>query len=427
MKKERIPTIIGLVILVIGIITGVFLIKSQRIFKLGASSEEAPNDVRISNITDSSFVVSWTTDKETSGFVKWGKNISNLDKVENDTISQKGYTHSSTIRSLTPQTDYYFKINSNSTDYDNQGTAWKIRTGLQLTEPNKNIIISGSVLNQNGTPSINALIYFSVGGGSLLSTITSKNGSYLMPISQTRNRNLDSYITIDESSSLIEISVNAGLDGISTAQIYPQSAKPAPAIILGEVNDFKNLEPSKDSQIPEASIDVPTEEITTESGFTVDGSLNNLNSKTVTLESHSEGEIISTQDPEFFGKGPVGTEIEIQVESELQTDNVTIGNSGNWNWSPPEGLEEGMHTVTVKWKDANGILRTLTRNFVVSASESPSFVSTPSATPKATSTSSSSAIPEQPISGSLTQTLLLFIMGVASVSFGFILWKQSEF
>lgn len=432
MKKERIPTIIGLVILVIGIITGVFLIKSQRIFKLGASPEEAPKDVRISNITDSSFTASWTTDKETLGFVKWGKNLTSLDKVENDTISQKGYTHSSTIRSLNPQTEYYFKINSSSTDYDNQGTAWKIRTGSQLTEPTKNIIISGSVLNQNGTPAINALINFSVGGGSLLSTVTSKSGSYLMPISQTRSKNLDSYISIDESSSLIEISVNAGLDGVSTAQVYSQSAKPAPAIILGEVNDFKNLEPSKDSEMPVASINVPNGEVITQSGFTVDNNLTNINSKTVTLESHSEGEIISTQDPEFFGKGPVGTEIEIQVESELQTDKVTVGNSGNWNWSPPVGLEEGTHIITVKWKDANGILRTLTRNFVVSASESPSFVSTPSAspkltsTPKPTTTASSSAIPKQPVSGSLTQTLLLFIMGIASILFGFILWKQSE-
>ncbi|MBU0998505.1 hypothetical protein KJ570_03190 [Patescibacteria group bacterium] len=438
MKKEKIPTIIGLVILVIGIITGVFLIKSQQIFRLGASPEETPKDVRISNITDSSFTVSWTTDKETLGFIKWGKNVNNLDKVENDTISQKGYIHSSTIRSLNAQSEYYFKINSNSQDFDNQETAWKIKTGAQLTKPTNNIIISGSVLNQNGTPAANALVYFSVGGGSLLSTVTSKTGTWLMPISQTRNKNLDSYITINESSSLVEISINAGISGVATAQIYSQSAKPTPAIILGEVNDFKNLQPSEDSQIPKASINVPEGEIENTSGFEVDGSLSNLTSKTVTLESQSEGEIISTKDPEFFGKGPAGTEIEIQVESELQTDTITVGNSGNWTWSPPKGLEEGTHTVTLKWNDTNGILRTLTRNFIVSASESPAFVSTPSATPKltstpsatptskATATASVSATPEQPVSGNLTQTLLLFMMGIATISFGFILWKQSE-
>jgi len=436
MKKEKIPTVIGLVILVIGIITGIFLIKNQQIFRLGASADEMPQNVRISNITDSSFNISWTTDKETLGFVKWGKSVNNLDKVENDTISQKGFVHSSTIRSLNTQTEYYFKINSNAQDFDNQGSVWKVKTGQQLAEPVKNIIISGSVLNQNGTPAANVLVYFSVGGGSTLSTVTSKTGNWLISISQTRNKNLDSYVTINESSSLIEISVNAGILGLTSAQIYPQSAKPAPAIILGQVNDFKNLGPSENSQVPEASIDIPEEQIQNESGFEIDTNTNNINSKTVTLDSHSEGETISTIDPEFFGKGPAGTEIEIQVESELQTDSLTVDTSGNWNWSPPEGLEEGTHIVTLKWKDTNGILRTLIRNFVVSASESPAFVSTPSATPKNTSTpsaspkatltASSSATPQQPVSGSLTQTLLLFMMGVVTISFGYFLWKQSK-
>lgn len=436
MKKEKIPTIIGLVILVIGVIAGVFLVKNQLIFRLGATPDIAPQDVRISNIADSSFTVSWTTEKETTGFVKWGKTLNNLDKVENDSISEIGNTHSSTLRSLNPQTEYYFTINSDAKDFDNQGNPWKIKTGTQLSEPKDNIIISGSVLTQSGTPAKNALIYFTIGGGSLLSTVTSKTGSWLMPISITRNKNLDSYISINQSSSLIEISVNTGVGTVSSAQIYPQSAKPAPAIILGQVNDFKNLPPSEDSQIPSASIEVPEGKIETESGFEVSQETSSIQSNIVTLDSVDEGEIISTQDPEFFGKGPKGTEIEILIESELQTDKVTVPNSGNWKWSPPEGLEEGSHTITIKWKDVNGILRTLTRNFVISASESPAFISTPSATikatstpsatPKATSTASASATSQQPVSGSLTDTLLLFIMGIGTILFGLVLWKNTE-
>lgn len=431
MKKGKIPTIIGLIVLVIGIFTGLFLIRSQNIFRLGASSEETPKDVRVSNITDSSFTVSWTTDKETSGFVKWGKNINNLDKVENDTISQKGYTHSATIKSLNPETEYYFIINSNSKDYNNQGISWKLKTGKTLSEPLNNIIISGSVLKQDGTPAKHSLIYFTVGGGSLLSTVVSNTGTWLIPISPTRNRNLDSYIPIDEKNTLIEISVDAGINGLSTAQIYPQSAKYAPAIIIGEINDFKNLEPHDDSQIPNANIEIPEDGIEKQSGFEIEENTIDQNSKTVTLESHDEGETISTQNPEFFGKGPADTVIEIQVESELQTDKLVVDNSGEWNWTPPEGLEEGEHTVIIKWTDTNGILRTLTRNFIVSASESPAFEATPSATlkpsitPQATPTASSSAI-SQPVSGNLTHTLLLFIMGIASIIFAFSLWKQSE-
>jgi len=434
MKKEKIPTIIGLIILVIGVITGVFLIKTQNIFRLGASSEEAPKDVRISNITDSSFTVTWTTDKETTGFVKWGKTGTVLDKVENDTVSEKGYIHSSTIRSLSPKTEYFFKINSNSNDYDNQGSAWRVSTGIQLSEPKENIIISGSVIKQDGTPAENSLIYFSVGGSSLLSTIVSKTGNWLISISLARNKNLDSFISINQASTLIEISVNAGLNKVASAQIYPQSAKPAPAIIFGQVNDFKNLGPSESSDLPEISIEVPEKTQESESGFETNSVVGNTKTKNVTIESVTEGETISTQNPEFFGKGPVGAEIEIQVQSELQTDKVSVDKSGNWNWSPPQNLEEGTHSVTIKWKDVNGIIRTITRNFVVEASESPAFVSTPSGTPKVTATptatpkatSTSSATPAQPMSGSLTQTLLLFIMGIATILFGYVLWKESE-
>lgn len=434
MKKEKIPTLIGLTILIIGILSGVFLIKSQTIFRLGASAEQAPKDVRISNISDSSFTVSWTTDKETIGFVKWGKNINNLDKVGNDTISQKGYTHSSTIKSLNPQTEYFFKINSDSKDYDNQDIAWKVKTGPQLGQPANNVIISGNILSQDGTPVKNALVYFSVSGGSTLSTVTSKTGNWLMPISQTRNKNLESYITIDENSSLVEISVNAGINSVSSAQIYPRSAKPAPTIILKEVNDFKNLGPSKDLQAPNASFEMPEGNISSKSGFEIEENTSKSNSKIVTLDSHNEGEMISNQNPEFFGIGPAGFEIEIQIESEIQTDKVTIGNSGTWKWSPSEELEEGVHKITIKWRDVNGILRTITRNFTVQASEFPAFVSTPSATPKfspvpspipeKTTTTYYPEISEQPVSGISTYTLLTFTIGVAIFLISFILGNR---
>ena len=438
--KGKIPTIIGIVILIVSIGAGVCLIKNRQLFRLGAIPDIAPKDVRISNITDSSFTVSWTTDKETSGFVKWGKNQTSLDKVESDTISEKGTTHSISVRSLTPLAQYYFKINSDGTDFDNQGTVWQIKTGSSLVEPQKNIIISGNLLTQGGKVVKDALVYFSIGGGSTLSTVTSKNGSWLIPISSARTKTLNSYIPIDEASTLIEISINAGSLGISSAQIYPQSAKPAPPIILGQVNDFKNAPISKDSQLPNASIEVPEGETEAESGFNLEEGQGDTSTETVTLDSLEEGEVISTENPEFFGKGPSGTEIEITIESNPQSGEATISPSGSWKWSPPEDLPEGTHKITIKWRDINGILRKLTRNFIVQAAETPAFVSTPSATPTQTPTStpsatptatatvsaSPSASPEQPDSGSLIPTLLLLITGVVASLFGIIFWKKSE-
>ncbi len=214
-------------------------------------------------------------------------------------------------------------------------------------------------------------------------------------------------------------------------------------MILGQTHDFKNLPPSESTDIPQASLDAPKMG-TPSSGFDIPEGVSTPSASTVTLKSITNNEIVTSVKPEFFGQGPAGTEIQITVESDPVTDNVTIPTSGEWSWEIPKDLPEGPHTITITWKDASGILRTLTRNFVVQASEGPAFVSTPSATPRTTATPSaspsgtpratitstpiatSSGTPfPQPDSGSLTPTVLLSIMGIGLIAFSFLLWKNS--
>lgn len=440
MRKSKIPTIIGLLTLVLGLAAGVLLVRNQNIFRLGAAAEFAPKDVRISNITDSSLTISWITDKETSGFVKWGESAASLDKTELDELKDQGFTHLLTLRGLTPQTTYFFKINSGGEDFDNNAIPWQVTSGATLEIPSKTNLVSGSVLTSTGGPAKNVLLYLTVGGGNLLSTITSQNGSWVIPLSQARTQDLSSYIVIDEKNTLIEISVNAGPPGVASAQVYPQSARPVPSIILGNTHDFKNLPPSEVSEIPKASIGLP-DEATPSSGFEVGEKSATPSATTVTLENIDEGEIITSTKPEFFGEGPSGTTITITLESEPVTDTLKVPSNGDWNWSPPQGLSEGAHKITISWRDASGILRTLSRTFIVQAAEGPAFESTPSAsptatpktsptpsptataTPKATATATAAPVPD---SGSLTPTLLLSIMGVGVLAFAFLIWKKSE-
>lgn len=441
MRKSKIPTIIGLFTLILGLAAGVLLVRNQNIFRLGAAAEFAPKDVRISNITDTSFTISWITDRETSGFVKWGKGATSLDKTELDELKDQSFVHLLTLRGLIPQTTYFFKINSGGGDFDNNGIAWQVTSGATLEIPSKTNLVSGSVLTSTGQPAKNVLLYLTVGGGSLLSTITSQNGSWVIPLSQARTQDLSSYVAVNEKNTLIEISVNAGPEGVASAQIYPQSARPAPSIILGDTHDFKNLPPSEVSEIPKASIGLP-EETTPLSKFEVEEkTAATPSAKTVTLKSIDEGEIVTSTKPEFFGEGPSGTTIMITVESEPVTDTLKVPSSGNWKWSPPQGLSEGAHKITISWRDASGILRTLTRTFIVQAAEGPAFESTPSAsptaspktsptpsptataTPKATATATAAPVPD---SGSLTPTIALSIMGISIIAFAFLVWKKSE-
>lgn len=444
MKKSRIPTIVGLFILVFGLAAGLVLLQGRQIFRLGASADLTPDNVKVSNASDTTFTVSWVTSKEALGFIKYGKTATNLDKVANDANKKPSFTHTIPVSGLTPNTNYFFKINSGGQDFDNNQVPWEGATGATLPTVKTNLI-SGSILTASGTPVENALVFVAAGEASSLSTTTSKNGNWIIPISSARDTGLGSYAAINEATTLLDITVYAGPSGIAAAQIYPQSARPAPPIILGQVNDFKNAPINQLAGLPEASIQVPGE-TQQESGFNVDGATSGTTPGTVTLESVNQGEIVTSTKPEFFGEGPPGETITITVESEAQTAQVTVPGTGDWKWSPPADLPEGSHKVKISWRDASGILRTIERTFVVQAAEGPAFVSTPSATatstpkssptaspsgtPKATATGSATPTPtlnpEVTDSGFLTPTIALSIMGLGVLAFSALLWKKAE-
>jgi hypothetical protein len=389
MRKVRIPTILGILVLVIGVIVGVFLVQSRQIFRLRASPEITPRNIQKTNISDTTFTISWVTDKSTEGFIRWGNSPSNLDKTATSSPANASSTHSITVYGLSASTSYYFRINSDGTNFDNDGIPWEVKTGTRLDSPPSAVVISGTILTQTDSPAQNVLVYAKIGGGSMLSTVTSENGTWAIPVSSARNQSLDSNISIDEASTLVEISVQAGSSGVASAQIYPQSAKPAPDITIGEVYDFTNLPPSESLDLPESSIDMP-ESATKSSGFQLS---EDINKESVTLEGVKEGDVVTTTEPEFFGEGPPGTELLITVESDPQSENVEVNSNGFWRWSPPEGLEEGIHKITITWRDTEGILQTLTRSFTVSAQEGPAFTATPSASPTPTRTPTETPIP----------------------------------
>ena len=414
----KIPTILGVLILIFGLMAGVFLINSKQIFKLGAEGETAPQNVRISNITDTSVTISWTTDIETTGYVKWGGSTNKLNKVSSEEDSDKNLIHSIDLDEISPDSDIFFVIGSSGKTYDNNGVVWQTKTNSNQTAMAKPITAAGTVLQSDAQTPANALVYLSI-NGILISNITSFEGSFVIPVSN--------YISSLPDTTLIEISAHAGPLGTSQAVIYPQGLKAVPTMVLGKTYDFRTASNQESGTLPESNVSVPE---TTEQTSRFEA---NKPEETpapaiaVSLDSIDNDETITTTDPEFFGTGPAGIAIEIVVESELQTGTVTTNSDGTWNWSPPNNLEPGEHTVTLKWTDASGIIRSLQRNFVVSAAEGPAFVATtsgglatPTAIPQVTATPQ--PVPE---TGDLTATLTLFIMGLGILLLSIFVWNKA--
>lgn len=451
-KKSTLPTILGVIVLLAGTFLGVFYLNMTQIFRIGASPQTSPKDVRISNIADNTATISWTTEGETVGFLAWGQNPGSMSKIEKeDNTDSKYYTHNITIAGLSANTTYYYKINSNGSDYDNNGIPWQFSTGPVLGINSESFPVSGSVISASGNPQKRALVYLNV-GGYLESTITSSTGIFVFQLGNIRSPDLQSYVAIDPARTLLEISVQAGPDGTATAQVFPQSAQPIPPIVLGQVYDLRSLEPSGDNQNPSLDLQLPAD-ATQESKFDTSTTSGTFKSTSVILENVTEGEVVTSTEPEFFGKGPGGETITITVHSQVPiTETIDIPSNGSWNWTPPTNLEPGPHSITISWVDFSGITRTLTRNFVVQAGELPAFTasqsgSTPSptplvsGTPRATSTptvaptptatrsptsSPSATIEPVPVTGELTPTLILSIIGMLVIAFSFLVWKTSD-
>ena len=110
-RKNKIPTILGIILLFGGVFAGVFLLRNNQIFKIGASPTITPQNVRLSNFSDSSVTISWITDDKTASFVSYGVNENVGDVISETEDDQKFSTHSITITGLNPETNYYFKIN----------------------------------------------------------------------------------------------------------------------------------------------------------------------------------------------------------------------------------------------------------------------------------------------------------------------------
>ncbi len=452
-KKKNIPTILGILLLLGGVFTGVILLKNNQLFRIGASSTAAPKDVRVSSVSDSTATITWVTGEPTSAFISYGTD-ENTGTVINETENDQKYTtHSITITGLSASSTYYLKINSNGTTFDNNGVPWQFITGENLPLSQKSIPISGSVISASGTSMKRAIVYITI-NGYVISTMTSENGTFVLQIGSARTPDLSAYADIDLEKTLLEISVTAETGETAIAKIFSQSANPIPALIIGQDQDFRNLEPLSNGLNPDANLSLP-ESATAESKLDVSQS-ETISTTTLTLDSITEGEVITSNQPQLFGDGPKGTEITITIHSDTEiSGSAVVSSSGLWNWSLPTDLSPGAHTITISWIDSLGIARTLTRNFIVQAGELPAFEAspsgTPTTTPKPSQTPSPTPIPSAtktplatksptpkptaiptttpeslPESGILTPTLLLSMMGIGVITFAFYIWKKSE-
>jgi len=83
---------------------------------VGAGVDTTPKQVKAEDITSSSAKISWSTEKETFGYVEYGS-TSDLGLSAQGSLDKKIVQHTVSLRNLLPNTKYYYKVGSGSKVY----------------------------------------------------------------------------------------------------------------------------------------------------------------------------------------------------------------------------------------------------------------------------------------------------------------------
>lgn len=455
-KIRKLPTILGIIILLASIGATTYLTKNVQQFFSKAETSITPVNIQTSNLTDTSFSVSWISpDNPSSGYIKYGKTAS-LGKIGLDdrdsnvnNISQN-IVHHITLNNLDPQSTYYYKIVSQGKDFDNNGSLYAVSTARSNYPSSSLKPTYGTILESEGQVANEGIIYVRIANSNLISSLIKPSGSWLISMNSLSSQDFKEVPKI-KPDDYEEIFIQ-GKQKSSKVMVSLKNNAPVPQIILGQDYDWRNA-PSPTPMVPLKNTPVPTP------GFN--------------LSNPASGAAIPGQ-PLFRGTAPPGKPVQIQVESKTSfKGEVVTDEAGNWSWQIPENLPPGEHTVTVTSTDNQGNLQTIIRKFIILASGvqvaeaatpsatptitvrpsptpspiptvkpspsptpmpliSPTRIPTQTPTPKPsplptptfTLTPSPKATSSPPTTGDLLSTIILAISGIFFVSVGFVLLKQ---
>lgn len=445
-NKFKIPTLVGLLFIGVLIFVTSTFVNFITQTTTSASYSQEPKKIMISNITESGFTVSWTTQSKATGAIQLsGDTLTNqiiFDERDKNKSMGKYTTHIITTKNLKSNTTYFYTILSNGKLYNNLNSKYSIKTASPLTMYANGLEPAyGTVLNADNTPALGAIVYLTLPNSQTLSSIVRESGSWLIPLNLIRTENLTSYISNQDRLEEQIIVRNEIDDAIATTDTLNDS--PVPLMVIGKTYDFRKQQAKFKT---EKSV---TLEPANNSSKNILGAETNKNrGYKVTIIHPAENATLISNIPLFDGTGVPGNTITLTLGIQhTYTDSAIVDGSGNWKYSPKNPLDVGKQNITITTKDALNKNVALTRSFDIlksgsqvlgdatpSASLTPSIptltptrtlTATPSLRPTLNPTLPPASItpiitttPTTPVSSTSLPTIILLLIGLIFVSSG---------
>lgn len=389
--NRKLPRFFGVFVLLASVATIFWLSGNVVLFESKAALGNNPKNVEISNISEDSFTVSYITDESVSASISYGTN-NELGQVSFDVRGSDEAAnyriHYLTVKSLTPDTKYFFSIRSGDEVFQNDSTLYEVKTAqvFPKKESNATFTVSGKAIPEAGEASTEAIAYLRSEGSQLISTLLKQDGSYSFKLDNLLKKDLSGIFDVLASTKFDMVITDPTLK--SNVSFFASLASPVPPVILSKDYDFALGSGFASTATATESAGVTGFPEVPEEGAA---------EEPVILTPKSD-EKLKDQKPLFEGKALPNSDVEITIQSNHEIiTTVQTDENGNWEYRPDTPLEPGEHTITVKTLSASGILQTLTRSFTVFAQGSqftePSISPTRSVSPTTVPTAIPTQIP----------------------------------
>jgi hypothetical protein len=398
-----------------------------------ASVSQTPQDVMISNISDTTFSVSWITQEATNGIIAveevGGTKYTSFDDRDQVPASPSEKpkigtytTHMVTVRGAKPSTTYRVRLIVNGKSFQNGNTPYEIKTGTAISEQASTIEPAfGTITLSNEQAAEGAIVYLTPEGGQLLSTLVTASGSWVIPLHHARTADLQTYLPTTER--LDENITAQTAQGDASALTDTLNDNPVPAMVIGKQYDFRKIQAQTTTSQQLAANTAPT---------VLGESTQAPPTGMVTFAQPTEGAALATNLPLIAGTGIPGQSVLLIIGmSDPYTDSVLINADGTWKYTPKKTMNPGKQSITMTTVDAQNKSVAMTHMFEILKSgtqvlgdATPSATLIPTPTIVATS-SDSSTLAGQPIptTGSPIPLYLLLVLGVGLLTGGFVLLR----
>ncbi len=417
---KKIPTLVGLLLL--ALFVGVFIVLFERSASSPAKADSltSPKNIIVTNVTDKSFTVTWTTDTPTTGALSVTGEGTKSQTVfdERDIAGRKDMmesyrTHSATLRNAEPETIYTFSFLSGGKPF-RSADSFTVQTGPQLPGSVSLEPAYGTIRTTDNQPAEGALVYLTIDGSQKLSAVTSTNGTWLIPLNLIRAATLSEYLPTKER--MTESLTVVHPDGNASATTDTLNDAPVPQMQIGKTYDFRrqqaNAVPGQ-RQEPTAVLGETTQQTQSTSGFPV------------TIVKPGQNTAVPSNLPLIQGTGVPGNTVAIALGITSPTGgSAVVGGDGIWRFTPTTALNPGKQSVTITSLDTTGNAVAVTHMFDVlksgtqvlgEATPSATLAPTVSLTPAPTSTLAGQEIPT---SGNMLPVLILAFLSLGLMTTG---------